>query len=183
MKKGNMVKMICATVLFFCAAANAVSCFRIVNAMRYDEANENMTIESSADESSYIEEAVVYADIGTEKSLSVIREKTGVDLSEYAYIAEGIQKRSAYYIKVTLRDAGISGAEQAIVDVCGEGSAALLRKTPMFPGRIGEDFKEAERLAVYDYLRQGQNGAKTTSATFYTARSNGTMLVFVAMGI
>ena len=181
MKKGNMVKMICAIVLIFCAAANAVSCFRIADAMRHDGTNENMIIESSANENSYIEEAVVYADMGTEKSLSVIREKTGVDLSEYAYMAEGIQERSAYYIKVTLTDDGVTDAEQAIVDVCGEGSKASLRKTPILPGRIGEDFKEAERLVVYDYLRQGQNGAKTMSATFYTARSNGTMLVFAVI--
>ena len=120
-----------------------------------------------------------YMDMEKDSILAMLNEDLGIDLSGYISSADGVIRGSIYYAKINVLEGAETEIGQVIVDLCGEGAKASSRKRPILNNRLAEDFKEAELLSVYDYLKGGANGAKTTSITFYTAKNEGRMCVYI----
>jgi len=139
------------------------------------DSSDPWTEKSTATEN--IEES--YEDMNKDSILPMLKEDLGIDLSGYTDSADGVMRDSIYYVKIYVSEGAEAEIEQIITGLCGEGMKASSRKRPILNNRLSEDFQKAELFAVYDFLRAGSNGAKTTSVTFYTAKSEGRMSVFI----
>jgi hypothetical protein len=110
--------------------------------------------------------------------LEALRDAFGTDFSEYVADAHGVRtKFGSEYADLTVIEGREQEAEQAVSELCGEGQAASTRKRPIVDEL--SDFARAELRTVYSHMRQGKNGAKTISSTFYVATLDGKTHLFV----
>lgn len=143
--------------------------------------NNGITMAEPQAEESRVEENTEegYTDLQEDGIKSVLMESLGVDVSEYADSVDGVMHGSIYYVRMQVRKGSETELIQVIKSLCGEGVNASTRKRPVLNNRLAEDFEKAELFSVYDYLREGANGAKTTSVTLYTAKIDGSKNIFI----
>ena len=143
--------------------------------------NNRITTTGQWKEESPTSENVVdtYTDIHEDSIKSVLKGGLGIDLSEYIESSDGVMRGSIYYVHIKIPEEAEVKFIQVIKNLCGEGVKASSRKKTILNNRLSENFKKAELLTVYDFLQEGTNGAKTTSATIYTSKSDGSMSVFI----
>ena len=95
----------------------------------------------------------------------VLKKDLGIDFSQYVEEADGVTENGKFFtVRLGIAEGKEKDAETAIEDLCGKGSNANKRKRPVVKGRIGEIFNKSELVSVYDYMRQGDDGAKTKTA-------------------
>ena len=111
--------------------------------------------------------------------LSFVRVATGIDFQPYAEDADGICYNGLYYVRVHIRSGEKKDAEGEIRELCGE---SLDPEDLLLPGvrnRICDDLKQAASVTGYTCMRQGENGAKTSTTDFYLSEEDGHTSVYV----
>lgn len=110
----------------------------------------------------------------------VLKKDLGIDFSQYVEEADGVTENGKFFtVRLGIAEGKEKDAETAIEDLCGKGSNANKRKRPVVKGRIGEIFNKSELVSVYDYMRQGDNGAKTKTTEIYTSKVDGREHIFI----
>ena len=118
-------------------------------------------------------------DISYEEAISASEKILGKDCMDYFADADGV--RDGAFVSICLK--AKTGKEDEAVSLlntlCGKGEDAGKRPLPATGDRICQKLREMEPLRVYDYMRQGENGAKTKTTEIYTAQSDKNLYLFL----
>ena len=142
---------------------------------------EGASVDTSAQEMTVSDE--VPADGSDEMNHDEIAEVAAIvlgdDYEEYIEDEEGIKDGVFCSVYLRIRPEREDDALSAVESLCGEGVPAASRDLPAMQDRVCDRLRASEPVSVYDYLRQGDGGAKTKSTEIYTARQDGALCLFI----
>lgn len=114
-----------------------------------------------------------------EEIIKLVEDSLGEGYAECISDSGGVKDGALYSIYLKIKPDQEEKVLNLVTSLCGEGQDVSSRSLPRMKNEVCDKLNEAEPIRVYDYLRQGENGAKTKSTEIFTARLNGDLYVFI----
>lgn len=118
-------------------------------------------------------------DLSYEEVMSFVKGSLGEGFEECTGEADGIRDDVFYSVCLKIKPEAEDKVTELLHNLAGEGIDAGKRKLPAMQDRICDKLRGMEPLRIYDYMRQGENGAKTKTTEIYTARAEDGLYLFI----
>ncbi|MDO5456166.1 MAG: hypothetical protein Q4F25_04530 [Eubacteriales bacterium] len=118
-------------------------------------------------------------DLSYEEVMRFVEGSLGEGFEECTGEADGIRDDVFYSVCLRIKPEAEDKVTELLHNLAGNGIDAGKRKLPAMQDRICDKLRGMEPVRIYDYMRQGENGAKTRTTEIYTARAEDGLYLFI----
>ena len=148
------------------------------NSMFHEASSAAATQDNTQDAVSAVQK---YTEVGNDEALAMAYEMTGIDIAPFSKTAGGLTKNGIAYISIPLQQGKEDEIEAVISDKFGEcvEDKEEMILPAMGVNRIFDAINNADTCRRYQYVRQGENGAKTKTTDIFITKTGDNTVVYI----